>query len=210
MIVSKALVKHMVKFKGRSIKAVHKAAHFDIFFNSPKLIEKLFQKGIYGIETVWANIKQMSEMIDDKQMKRGDCEFLFSGNTVTSKLMDNQSVLLLSSALEEMNDILSVQGKENGSNTKSSIPCHKVVKIYISSMCGVDLMDQLTILHIVWIKIHLLDFISNFLSIWWISHVSMIISFRIWSILTNCLSLITRLLSQKPSYFCDYQCSFRF
>ena len=52
MIVSKALVKHMVKFKGRSIKAVHKAADFDNFFNSPKLIEKLFQKGIYGIETV--------------------------------------------------------------------------------------------------------------------------------------------------------------
>ena len=26
--------------------------YFDNFFNSPKLIEKLFQKDIYGIETV--------------------------------------------------------------------------------------------------------------------------------------------------------------
>ena len=46
--------------------------YFDKFFNSPKLIEKLFQKGIYGIRTVRANKKQMSKMIDDNQMNRGD------------------------------------------------------------------------------------------------------------------------------------------
>ena len=50
----------------------------------------------------------MPKMIDDKQMKRGDCEFLFSGNTMAYKWMDNLSVPLLSSALEGMNDILSV------------------------------------------------------------------------------------------------------
>ena len=51
--------------------------YFDNFFNTPKLTEKLFQKSIYGIGTVRANRKQMPKMIDDKQMKRGDCEFLF-------------------------------------------------------------------------------------------------------------------------------------
>ena len=51
----------------------------------------------------------MPKMIDDKQMKRGDCEFLFSGNTMAYKWMNNRSVLLLSSALEGMNDIFSVQ-----------------------------------------------------------------------------------------------------
>ena len=49
-------------------------------FNSPKLIEKLFQKSTYGIGTVRANRKQMPKMIDDKQMKREDRVFLFSGN----------------------------------------------------------------------------------------------------------------------------------
>ena len=53
-------------------------------------------------------------------------------------------MLLLSSALERMNDILSVQRKEKGSKTKSSVPCPKVVKLYNSSMCGVDLMNQRT------------------------------------------------------------------
>ena len=52
--------------------------YFDNFFNSPKLIEKLFQKGIYGIGTVRANRKQMLKMINDKQMKRGYCKFLFT------------------------------------------------------------------------------------------------------------------------------------
>ena len=53
------------------------------------------------------------------------------------------------------------------------------------------------LLHIVWIKSHLLDFTSAFSLIWWISHVSAVTSFITWNILANCLSLITRLLSQK-------------
>ena len=108
--------------------------YFDNFFNSPKLIEKLFQKGIYGIGTVRANRKQMPKMIDDKQMKRGDCELLFSGNKMAGKWMDNRSVLLLSSALEGMNDMLSVQTREKGSKTKYLVPSFKVIKLYNSSM----------------------------------------------------------------------------
>ena len=65
------------------------AVYFDNFFNSPKLIEKLFQKDIYGIGTVQGNRKHMPKMINDKQMKRGDCKFLFSGNTMACKWMDN-------------------------------------------------------------------------------------------------------------------------
>ena len=57
-------------------------------------------------------------MIDDKQMKRGDYEFIFSDNTMACKWEGNQSVLLLSSALEGMNDILSVQWREKGSKEK--------------------------------------------------------------------------------------------
>ena len=45
---------------------------FDNIFNSPKLIEKLFQKAIYGIGRIQANRKQMPKMNNDKQMERGD------------------------------------------------------------------------------------------------------------------------------------------
>ena len=51
--------------------------------------------------------------------------------------------------------------------------------------------------HIVWIESHLLDFSSAFSLIWWISHVPIVTLLITWSILTNCLSLITRLLLQK-------------
>ena len=40
--------------------------YFYNFFNSPKLFEKLFQKGIYGIGKVPANRKQLLKMINDK------------------------------------------------------------------------------------------------------------------------------------------------
>ena len=87
------------------------------------MIEQLFREDIYGIGAVRANRNQMPKMIDDKQMKRGDYEFLLSGNTVTCKWMDNRSVLLLSSVLEGMNNILTVDWREKGSKTKSSVPC---------------------------------------------------------------------------------------
>ena len=83
----------------------------------------------------------MPKMIGNKQMKRGDCKFLFSGNTMVCKWMDNWTVLLLSSALEGMNKILSVQRREKGSKTKPSVPFRKVVKLYNSGMGEVDLMD---------------------------------------------------------------------
>ena len=67
----------------------------------------------------------MSKIIDIKQMKREDYEFLFSGNTMVCKWMDNWSVLLLSYAFEGMNDILSVQRREKRSKTKSLVPCPK-------------------------------------------------------------------------------------
>ena len=52
--------------------------YFDNVFNSPTLVKKLFEKSIYAIGTVRSNRKQMPKMTDDKKMKRGDSEFLFS------------------------------------------------------------------------------------------------------------------------------------
>ena len=43
-----------------------------------------------------------------------------------------------------MNDILSAQRREKGSQSKSSVPCLKFVKLSNSAMGGVDPMDQRT------------------------------------------------------------------
>ena len=53
-------------------------------------------------------------------------------------------MLLLSSVLEGMDGIFSVQRTDKGSKTKFLVICPKVVKLYNSNMCGVDLMDQRT------------------------------------------------------------------
>ena len=71
----------------------------------------------------------MLKMISDKQMKRGGSEFLFSGNTMACKWIDNWSVLLSSSGTRGINDILSVQRREKDSMTKFSVPCPKVFKL---------------------------------------------------------------------------------
>ena len=75
--------------------------YLDNFFNSPKSIENLSHKDIYGIGRVRANSKEMPKMIDDNQMKRGDREFLFSVNTMATKWMDNRVVLLYYLPLKE-------------------------------------------------------------------------------------------------------------
>ena len=61
---------------------------------------------------------------------------------MSCKWMANRPVLLLSSVLERMNDILPFQRREKGSKAKPSVPCLMVVKIYNSDMGGVGLMNQ--------------------------------------------------------------------
>ena len=135
-------------------------------------------------------------MIEDKQMKRGDCEFLFSDNTMACKSMDNWSVLLLSSVFEGLNDILSVQRIEKGSKTKSSVPCPKVIKLYNSGMGAVDLKDQPTAAYRLDRKSSVRFYLRIFFDLKDITSVN---SYLIYNMkpLINCLSLITRLLLQK-------------
>ena len=44
-------------------------------------------------------------MLEDKKMKTGDCEFFYSKNLIVCKWMDNRPVLLVSTALEVMDDV---------------------------------------------------------------------------------------------------------
>ena len=118
------------------------AVYFDNFFYSPILIEKLFNKNVYTIGTDCKNRKQIPKMFEDKKAKSGDWKSLYSKNVMARKCMDDWSVLLISTAIEGMADVLPVQRRVKGSATKSAIPCPTVVKLYNNGMGRVDLMDQ--------------------------------------------------------------------
>ena len=86
----------------------------------------------------------MPKILEDKKIKKGDCEVLYSKNAMACKWMDNQAVILLSTALEGMDDVLPVQRRLKVSAAKCSIACPTVVKLYDNGMGGVDFMDQRT------------------------------------------------------------------
>ena len=78
-----------------------------------------------------------------RKRKGGLRAFVFK-NVIGYKRMDQWSVLLVSTALESMDDVSSVQMREKGSATKSVISCPNVLKLYNNGMGEVDLMDQRT------------------------------------------------------------------
>ena len=111
-----------------------------VFFSSTTLVKRLFENNIYATETVRSSKKQMPTTTDDKKMKRGDSQFLFSNKVTDCKWMDNWSVLLLLTALEGLNNLSTFQWKEKCS--KSDITCPKDVKLCNDGMGGFDFIDQ--------------------------------------------------------------------
>ena len=66
-------------------------------------------------------------------------QVLYSKNVMACEWLDNRSVLLVSTALEDMDDVSSIQRREKESETKSGIPYPTIVKLYNNGMGGVDL-----------------------------------------------------------------------
>ena len=121
--------------------------YFDNFFNSPTLVDKLFDRGIYCLGTVRSDRKYMAIMKKDKDMKRGGTDFQYSNNVVAVKWFDNRGVKIVGTCLEEYNKVstvTTVTRRVKGQKTKIPVPCPEVIKDYNSSMGGVDLLDRET------------------------------------------------------------------
>ena len=69
---------------------------FGNFFTSPNLMLKLFENGIYATGTVRSNLKHILTLKADKQMKRGEHDWLAYDAISATKWMNNRSVILLS------------------------------------------------------------------------------------------------------------------
>ena len=126
------------------LKGIFCTLFFDKFFNSPLLINKLFGESIYVIGTVRSNRKHMPKLKDDKKMARGDSDFQFSKNVICCKWFDNKLVLLLATNIEGMDGTSNVMRRSKGSATKTPVLCPNIIKMYNSSMSGVDVIGQKT------------------------------------------------------------------
>ena len=117
---------------------------FDNLFGSPNLMLKLFEDGIYATGTVRSNWKHMSTLKANKQMKRGEHDWLACDTISATKQMDKQSVILLSnyhnpSVVQEINRTV------KGSKEKVKVSCPAVICEYNTHMEGVDLCDQMMV-----------------------------------------------------------------
>ena len=77
--------------------------YFHNFFNSPTLVEKLFDRGIYCYGTVSSDRKNMAIMKKDKDIERGNIDFQYANDVVAVKLFDNRRVTMVGGCLEECN-----------------------------------------------------------------------------------------------------------
>ena len=124
------------------LKDTHATIFFDNLFSSPTLIQTLYEDGIYGIGTVRKDRKHMPTLKADKDLKRGESQFLYHKNVMVSKWMDNRGVLMVGSAVDEFDTTSTVQRRAKGSATKETINCPNIIKLYNTGMGGVDLLDQ--------------------------------------------------------------------
>ena len=78
---------------------------FDNFFNSPTLIQKLHDNGLYGLSTTRSDKINIPLIKKYKEMKRGDYQRKFYNHIACIKYYDNKSVMILGSHLEEITSI---------------------------------------------------------------------------------------------------------
>ena len=136
-------------------------------FNSPSLIEKLFERNVYDIGTVRKDRKFMLPLMKvDKEMQRG--------------WMDNKSVIMLSTAVDGFNTLAAVQRRQKESATaKSTFNCPTVVKLYNSGMGGMGLLDQRAAACRLYRKSRCRFYLHIFFDLWDIARTNAFIVFNI-------------------------------
>ena len=139
----------------QKLKDRHCFVFFDNFFTSPALLLKLLEMGIYMTGIVSANRKNMPVLKHDKEMKRGEHDWLSSNHLSTIKWMDNKSVILLSNYFNPK-ETQQIERRVKGSKDKVKVTCPSVIQEYNQFMGAVDLSDQMKVTCEVdrWSKFH--------------------------------------------------------
>ena len=106
------------------------------FFNSPTLPQNVFDRGIYGLGTVWSDRKSMTIMKKDKDVERGDVDFQYAIDMIAVKWFDNCWITMVGTFLEECNKVSTVTSRIKGQSAKIPVPYQEIIKDYRSIRVG--------------------------------------------------------------------------
>lgn len=119
---------------------------FDNFFSSLELVEKLKSEATLACGTIRVNRKGLPKnLVDDKKMKRGDCDFRFSDTDIAFFKWCDKRIVNLVSNYHGSETCVVKRTDKNGS--KSDVSCPTVLKDYNQYMGGVDRADRLRALY---------------------------------------------------------------
>ena len=134
----------------------HHFLYFDNFFSSFNLFEVLKQKGIKAAGTIRVNRFENPPLMPDRELSkagRGACDEVVSkcGNIVLVKWFDNKAVVLASNfvGIGQKDEI---ERWDKTKKTYIKVERPEIVKVYNTSMGGVDLFDQCMSYYRIWIK----------------------------------------------------------
>ena len=129
--------------------------HFDNYFNSVGLQEKLLERQLYGCGTFKSNVIGVPEMMRMKKQKWGDppplklrpgeSKIWQKGGVLAIMWQENKSckpVRVLSSVTNTTAPVTTVKRKQKDGTSKD-IPCLEPIKLYSIFMNGIDCSDQM-------------------------------------------------------------------
>ena len=105
---------------------------------------KLFEDEINATGTVRSNQKHMPNLKADKQIKRGEHDWLACDTISATKWMDNRSMILLSN-YRNPSVVQQINRRVKGSKEKVKVSCSTFIRELNMYTGGVDLRNQMKI-----------------------------------------------------------------
>ena len=83
----------------------------------------------------------MPKLKEDKKLYRGQSDFHYSKDIICCKWYYNKPVLFLATIVDNMRGASNAMKQIKDSDTETPVFCPDIIKLYNSSMSGVDIMD---------------------------------------------------------------------
>lgn len=116
--------------------------YFDNYFTSVKLLEELAERNIYSCGTVRANRKGLPQLLQDKELSRGQSDWAVNGRNISCVKWKDKRVVQILSSIHNPSKNIQVNRREKDGTLKE-VYCPEPIKEYRRCMGCVDRADML-------------------------------------------------------------------